>query len=162
MSPDSGRWTWTRCTMRRCWLSEGLDLFSLTFRGGLYAACAISKAKSMKAFAPSWITRAYRSSACTSLPQCLGFRPGCSDMHSWRASPAIANATSHAARHQEARRVVSCWVASALRLTQSAERGPGNASATKQHGARSYPALSETCRNPQLRRRAARAPRTTR
>ena len=115
MSPDSGRWTWTRCTIRRCWLSEGLDLFSLTFRGGLYAACAISKAKSMKAFAPSWITRAFRSSECVSLPQCLGFRPGCSEMHSWRASPAIANATSHAARHQEARRVVSCWVASALR-----------------------------------------------
>lgn len=34
--------------MWRCWLSEGLDLFSSTFGGGFYAACAISKAKSMK------------------------------------------------------------------------------------------------------------------
>lgn len=72
-----------------------------------------AKRSPCKAFAPSWITRAFRSSACVSLPRCLGFRPGCSDMHSCRASPPIA--ASHAARHQEARRVVSCWVASALR-----------------------------------------------
>ena len=161
MSPDSGRWTWTRCTIRRCWLSEGLDLFSLTFRGGLYAACAISKAKSMKAFAPSWITRAFRSSACVSLSRCLGSRPGCSDMHSCRASPAIVDAASHAARRREARRVVSCGIASALR--DAISRAWSGKCVSGRTARREPPSgLAPGLPQPQLRHRAACAPRTAR